>query len=70
MVFAGNIEKSGIVFGLMKDGANVESFKEALVADDFGLISLPEEMRRTKLEIPAGLVPSTPEVPEEILIGE
>lgn len=39
MVFAGNIEKSGIVFGLMKDGANVESFKEELVADDFGLIS-------------------------------
>ena len=52
MVFVGNIEKSGIVFNLMKDRVNVESFKQALVAEDFGLASLPEELWRPLLEAP------------------
>jgi NAD(P)H-nitrite reductase large subunit len=52
MVFTGNIEKSGIVFNLMKDRVNVEGFKQALVADDFGLASLPEEIWRPRLEVP------------------
>jgi len=73
MVFAGDIEKSGIVFNLMKDGVNVDSFKQALVADDFGLVSLPEELWRPRLEVPPSLLASlTPSVgqPEEIIIGE
>ncbi|MEK7353923.1 MAG: hypothetical protein AABZ77_05390, partial [Chloroflexota bacterium] len=45
-------EKSGIVYNLMKDKVNVEAFKKALVADDFGLLSLPEEMWRSHLELP------------------
>ncbi len=52
MVFSGDIEKSGIVYNLMKDKVNVEAFKKALVADDFGLLSLPEEMWRSHLELP------------------
>ena len=52
LVFAGDIERSGIVYHLMKDGANVDSFKEALTADDFGLASLPEEIWRARLAIP------------------
>lgn len=51
MVFAGDIEKSGIVYNLMKNKVDVEAFKEALVADDFGLISLPEEIWRSSLEL-------------------
>ncbi len=73
LVFAGDIEKSGIAFGLMKDRVNVEAFKQALVADDFGLISLPEEIWRPRLEVPPSLSDSsaTPAAqPEEIVIGE
>jgi len=73
LVFAGDIEKSGIVFSLMKDRVNVDGFKQALVADDFGLISLPEEIWRPRLEAPPSLLASSVtsvEKPEEIIIGE
>ena len=73
MVFVGNIEKSGIVFSLIKDKVNVDGFKQALIADDFGLASLPEEIWRARLEItPSGLIsPAIPgEQPEEMIIGE
>jgi len=72
MVFAGNIEKSGIVFSLMKDKVNVDGFKQELVAGDFGLVSLPEEIWRPKLEVPPlGLVSPVPlEQPEEMVMGE
>ena len=57
LTFVGDIEMSGIVFGLMRDGVDVSSFKEALVAPDFGLTSLPGELRRERLAPPltAGL---------------
>ncbi len=72
MVFVGNIEKSGIVFGLMKDKVNVDGFKRELVARDFGLASLPEEIWRPWLEVPpSGLVSQVPlELPEETVMGE
>lgn len=73
MVFVDDIEKSGIVFSLMKDGVNVDGFKQALVADDFGLISLPEEIWRPRLEVPPSLLASlatSAGQPEEIAIGE
>lgn len=71
MVFVGNIEKSGIVFSLMKDRVNVNDFKQALVADDFSLVSLPEETWRPRLQ-PSGLVsPVTlPPEPEEAVVGD
>jgi len=73
LVFVGDIEKSGIIYNLMKDRVNVDGFREALVADDFGLASLPEEIWREKLAIlPPELTTSvTPlEQPEEVLISE
>jgi NAD(P)H-nitrite reductase large subunit len=73
MVFAGDIEKSGIVFNLMKDRVNVDNFKQALAADDFGLVSLPEEIWRPRLEVPPSLLVSSATSigqPEEIAIGE
>jgi NAD(P)H-nitrite reductase large subunit len=71
MVFAGDIEKSGIVFSLMKDRVNVSDFKPALIADDFGLVSLPEEIWRLRLQ-PSGVVsPVThPPEPEEAVVGD
>jgi NAD(P)H-nitrite reductase large subunit len=73
MVFAGDIEKSGIVYNLMKDGVNVSRFKEALVADDFGLASLPERIWRGRLDStpPKGApVVTSIEEPEELVIGD
>jgi NAD(P)H-nitrite reductase large subunit len=73
LVFAGDIEKAGIVFSLMKDRINVDGFKQALVAQDFGLASLPEELWRPRLEAPPSLLASLAASvgqPEEITIGE
>ena len=73
LVFSGDIEKSGIIYNLMKDRINVEAYKQVLVADDFGLASLPDEIWRPLLAIPPSL-PSSPvtyvEQPEEALVGE
>ena len=52
LVFAGDIEKSGIVYNLMKERIDVSQFAETLVADDFGLTCLPEEMWRPQLAVP------------------
>ncbi len=73
MVFAGDIEKSGIVYNLMKDRVDVSKFKEALVADDFGLASLPESVWRDWLAgaPPEGVpVITSIEKPEELVIGD
>jgi len=73
LVFAGDIEKSGIIYSLMRDRVNVDGFKEVLVADNFGLASLPEEIWRPRLAIPPSLLASsvTPnEQAEEALAGE
>ena len=73
LVFSGDIEKVGIIYNLMKDGTNVEAFKHVLVADDFGLTSLPEEIWRPQLAIPPSLTTSSVtsvEQPEAALVGE
>lgn len=62
MALVGSIDKSGIIFGLMKDRVNVNSFKQELVADDFGLVSLPEERWRPRLEAPPP-VPASATIP-------
>jgi NAD(P)H-nitrite reductase large subunit len=51
MVFVGDIERSGIVFGLMKDRVNVRRCKEALLSPDFGLSDLPDDLRRKRLSL-------------------
>jgi len=73
LIFAGDIEKSGIIYNLMKDKVKVDGFKEELVSDDFGLATIPEEIWRARLEVPpseeAYIVPPV-EPPEEVVIGE
>jgi NAD(P)H-nitrite reductase large subunit len=49
LVLAGDIEKSGIIYNLMKDKVKVDGFKDELVSDEFGLASLPEEVWRARL---------------------
>ncbi len=73
MVFSSDIEKSGIIYNLMKNKINVEAFKQVLVADDFGLASLPDELWRSQLTIPPSLWASlvtTINKPEEVLAGQ
>ncbi|MCM8796210.1 MAG: FAD-dependent oxidoreductase, partial [Candidatus Omnitrophica bacterium] len=45
-IFINDIERAGIYTGLIKDRVNVKSFKEHLLKEDFGLISLPKEYRK------------------------
>jgi NAD(P)H-nitrite reductase large subunit len=49
MVFVKDIEKSGIIFGLMRDKVDVSDFKQVLLTDDFGLAYLPQELWRERL---------------------
>ncbi len=73
MILVGDIEKAGIIYNLMKDRIDVAAFKEMLVADDFGLASLPEAIWRDRLAAPpaeAGSIVPPPEQPEEAVIGE
>lgn len=49
MVFVGDIERAGIIHGLMRDRVNVAGFKQALLADSFGLAYLPAELRQKRL---------------------
>jgi NAD(P)H-nitrite reductase large subunit len=51
MVFVGDIERSGVVFGLMKDGVNVRRFRDALLSADFGVGALPDELRQKRLSL-------------------
>jgi NAD(P)H-nitrite reductase large subunit len=51
MVFINDIEKAGMLFGLMRDGIDVTGFKDKLLSDEFGLAYLPEELRWQRLGI-------------------
>jgi NAD(P)H-nitrite reductase large subunit len=50
MVFVGDIEKSGMIFGLMRDQVDVGEFKQRLLNSDFGLASLPRDKWRERIE--------------------
>jgi NAD(P)H-nitrite reductase large subunit len=49
MVFSGEVARAGIIYNLMRDRINVDSFKQALITDDVGLLSLPEKVWRNRL---------------------
>ena len=73
MISVENIEKSGIIFGLMRDRVNVESFKQSLLADNFGLAFFPRALWQELLETPPGLLPQSAlsiRTEEETFIGE
>lgn len=59
MVFCGETDKSGIVFGLMRDRLDVDEFKKVLVADDFSLASLPEALWHERLGVTESSLIST-----------
>jgi NAD(P)H-nitrite reductase large subunit len=45
-IFINDIDRAGIITGLIKDEVEVSSFKDHLMREDFGLISLPKEYRK------------------------
>jgi NAD(P)H-nitrite reductase large subunit len=57
MVFVKDIEKSGMVFGLMRDRVDVSAFKQALLTDEFGLAYMPRELWQERLWNVSLLVP-------------
>jgi NAD(P)H-nitrite reductase large subunit len=73
MISVGNIEKSGIIFGLMRDRVNVESFKQSLLDDDFGLAFFPRALWQERLAPSSDIIlhPALPiEAEEETFAGE
>ena len=49
VIFVNEIDRAGIYTGLINDHAEVASFKEQLLSDDFGLVSLPKDYRKKTL---------------------
>jgi len=46
MIMIGRIDRAGIYTGLIRDKADISSFRDHLLKDDFGLLSLPREYRK------------------------
>ena len=44
-IFAGDIDRAGVVYGLMKQGTDVSAFAGKLLGEEAGLISLPQSFR-------------------------
>jgi nitrite reductase (NADH) large subunit len=45
-IFVGDIGRAGIYTGMIRDQVDVSPFKDHLLSDDFGLISLPQAYRK------------------------
>lgn len=48
-LFVGDIDRAGILAGLIREGIKVKGFKGQFLNDSFGLVSLPKELRRERL---------------------
>jgi NAD(P)H-nitrite reductase large subunit len=45
-IFLGDIEKAGILFRLLKNHVDVAEIKDRLLSEDFGIVTLPEQLRQ------------------------
>lgn len=45
-IFLGDIEKTGILFRLLKNHVDVSEIKDKLLSEDFGIVVLPEQLRQ------------------------
>ena len=45
-IFLGDIEKAGILFRLLKNHVDVSEIKDMLLSEDFGIVTLPEQLRQ------------------------
>jgi len=73
MICIGDIERSGILCSLIREAVPLQGLEEELLADDFGLITLPRARWEGRLTAPAGR-PVAEETerqhPEEYVSGE
>jgi len=45
-IFVGEIDRAGIITGLIRQRINVSSFREKLIQRELGLLSLPKQYRK------------------------
>jgi NAD(P)H-nitrite reductase large subunit len=45
-IFLGDLERAGIFFRLLKNHVDLSEIKEELLSDDFGIVTLPEQLRQ------------------------
>jgi NAD(P)H-nitrite reductase large subunit len=45
-IFLGDLEKAGIFFRLLKNHVDVNEIKDKLLSEDFGIVTLPEQLRQ------------------------
>jgi NAD(P)H-nitrite reductase large subunit len=45
-IFLGDLERAGIFFRLLKNHVDVSEIKDMLLSDDFGIVTLPEQLRQ------------------------
>lgn len=50
-VFVGKIDRAGLVTGLIRDQIDVSDMRDRLLADDFGYIDFPVELRNERLGV-------------------
>ncbi|MBI4733456.1 MAG: NAD(P)/FAD-dependent oxidoreductase [Rubrobacteridae bacterium] len=50
-VFVGKVDRAGIVTGLIRDQIDISSMRDRLLADDFGYIDFPIELRKERLGV-------------------
>ena len=55
VIFVNEIDRAGIFTGLIKDQVDVSTFKNMLLSEEFGLVSLPKDYRKKSLR-PGGTV--------------
>ena len=48
-IFSGQIDRAGILTGLLRDGVEVKGFKKELANDQFGFVSFPKTLRKERL---------------------
>jgi len=48
-IFTGQIDRAGIMTGLLRDGVKVKGFKKELLSEQFGFISFPKALRKERL---------------------
>ncbi len=46
MILVNEVDRAGVILGLMRDKADVSSFKNDILLEDFGQIYIPENIRR------------------------
>ncbi|HGE70711.1 TPA: NAD(P)/FAD-dependent oxidoreductase [Candidatus Poribacteria bacterium] len=46
MIFVNEVDRAGVILGLMRDKIDISPFKDEILLEDFGQIHIPENLRR------------------------